>query len=152
MHLTQKQLEELMAVALTLAEDAHNSGDSPFGAVIARQDGKIVVRSKNTTNTDMNPIAHAEMNALTELVHKTRSKKLLNYILVSNIQSCPMCFSALYRSGFRHFVYGSSEDSTLVPKINVHELNKLCTPRAEIITGVLKDQCLQLLARTRNTS
>jgi tRNA(adenine34) deaminase len=152
MQLSQNRLEELMSTALALAQRAKDTDNSPFGAVVATQDGEIIVKAMNTTNTDTNPIAHAEINALLELAQRTHQKKFKNYILVSNVQSCPMCFSACYRSGFRHFVYGCAEDSTLVPKISVHELNSLCKEKAEIISGILKDECQKQLAKARETS
>jgi tRNA(Arg) A34 adenosine deaminase TadA len=138
-----------MVRVLELAEKAHKMGNSPFGAVIADGNGKIIMEAVNTTISDNNPIAHAEINALLEVSRKTGQRKFSDYILVSNVQSCPMCFSATYRSGIRYFIYGCAENDTLVPKINVFELNKFCDPSAKIVTGVLEDRCRQQLASAR---
>jgi tRNA(adenine34) deaminase len=149
MELTRSRAEELMVRALELADKAHKTGNSPFGTVIATADGQIVAGAINTTKSDNNPIAHAEINALLELSRKTGQRKFSNYILICNVQSCPMCFSAAYRSGFRYFIYGCAEDNTLVPKVSVTELNKYCHPRAKIVTKVLEERCIQQLAMAR---
>jgi tRNA(Arg) A34 adenosine deaminase TadA len=150
MELSKAKMEELMSQTLKLAEKAHRLGNSPFGAVIATADGEIIVKAVNTTVSGNDPIAHAEINALQELSRKTGQRKFSNYILISNVQSCPMCFSAAYRSGIRHFIYGCAEDSTLVPKISVTELNDFCDPPAKIVTGVLENRCLRQLAAARS--
>lgn len=63
-----------MQLTLKLAIKAHDSGNSPFGAIITDQEGKILSKATNTTNTDINPLAHAEMNALIRLVKKMKQK------------------------------------------------------------------------------
>lgn len=149
MNINQAKLEELMLVSLKFAESSLNKGNSPFGCVLADADGNILVQSENTTNTDNNPIAHAEINAILALARKQGVRKFKDVVLVSSVQSCPMCFAAAYRSGIRTFVYGCAEDDTLVPRIDVHTLNKYCNPRAEIVTGVLQHQCAEMLKKAR---
>lgn len=129
-----------MSLSIRLSKKALANGDSPFGCILVNFEGDVLTEGLNTTNTDQNPIAHAEINAIEKLCEIRKSKKLDGVVLVSSVQSCPMCFSAAYRSGIRHFVYGCAEDDTLVPKIDVHGLNSACTPKAEIITGVSEDQ------------
>lgn len=141
-----------MHAALGLAESAFSKHNSPFGCVLTDYKGNLLVEAENTTTTDNNPLAHAEMNAIALLAKKFKTKKFEGVILVSTVQSCPMCFSAAYRSGIRQFLYGCAEDDTLVPKINVHELNKYCEPGAEIITGVLEKLCAESLQKARANS
>lgn len=138
-----------MQAALELAAAAHKKGNSPFSCILADKDGAVLVSAENTTKTDGNPLAHAEMNALLELSKRRPGQKLNDVILISPVQSCPMCFSAAYRSDIRNFVYGCAEDDTLVPKIDVHKLNEYCEPKAEIITGILQRQCTEMLKQAR---
>jgi tRNA(adenine34) deaminase len=146
----QTRLEKLMRGTLELAWSSFSKGNSPFGCILTDTSGKVLVRSENTTNTDSNPIAHAEINAALQLAKKLGSRKFKDVVLICTVQSCPMCFSALYRSGVRYFIYGCAEDETLVPKIDVHTLNKYCEPPAKIITGVLEADCIKMLKMSRS--
>lgn len=142
-----------MIKCLDLAQQALEKGNSPFGALICDQDGKILAKGENTTNTHNHPVGHAEINALMQLAATEKERKFKDLVLISNVQSCPMCFCAVYRAGIHSFIYGSAENETLVPKITVQELNNHCTPQVLIITGVLNEKCEQFLlkARTRTT-
>lgn len=120
--------------------------------IICDDDGNILAEAENSTKTEHNPTAHAEMNAIKRLTIGKRSTKFSDLTLISNVQSCPMCFCAAYRSGIRSFIYGSSENDTLVPHITVQELNSFCNPTASIVTGILQDECKKILLDARKSS
>lgn len=141
--------ESLIKIALNGAKKAHQEGNSPFGAVLSDMDGNVIDDAHNTVNTDMNPTAHAEINLIKKVCQKLKTKKLDNFCLISNAQSCPMCFSAAIRSGITHFIYGCAENETLVPKIDIFELSKFCNKKIIIETGILKDECERQLKQWR---
>lgn len=120
---------------------AITQGNSPFGAVLADADGHVIASAYNTVNTETDPTAHAEMNLIRSATKMLGTKRLPGYVLISNAQSCPMCFSAAVRAGIRNFVYGYAEDETLVPNIDVHKLSEFCVDPVDITTGVLSDEC-----------
>lgn len=142
----------LMRMAMAEAERAAREGNSPFGAVLCDGEGNVLVTARNTTVTDTDPTAHAEINALRLAGKKLGKKDLSGLVLVSNAQSCPMCFCAAIRSGIVDFVYGYAEDETLVPKIDVFSLAKYCAISPNIETGVLGEGCEGQLKMARRRS
>lgn len=144
--------EQLMRMAMAEAEMAMCEGNSPFGAVLCDVEGHVLTRAHNTTVTDTDPTAHAEINALRLAGKKLGKKDLRGLVLVSNAQSCPMCFCAAIRSGVVEFVYGYAEDETLVPKISVFSLAQFCAVSPNIETGVLGDECEKQLKEMRKNA
>ena len=56
-------MENYMLEAIKEAKIAAEMSEIPVGAVIVK-DGEIIARGHNTTDTDGDPTAHAEINAL----------------------------------------------------------------------------------------
>lgn len=67
----------------------------PFGAVIVL-DGKIVGKGHNTVLKDLDPTAHAEINAIREAANKLGLVHLKEAVLYTTCEPCPMCLSAIY--------------------------------------------------------
>lgn len=67
----------------------------PFGAVIIR-DGKIVGKGHNTVLRDLDPTAHAEINAIREATNNLGRIHLTDAVLYTTCEPCPMCLSAIY--------------------------------------------------------
>lgn len=141
--------ENLMKIAIEEANKAIKEGNSPFGAVLADNEGKIIEVAHNTTKTEHNPLAHAETNLILKAIKNLKLSDLSAYHLISNVQSCPMCFSAAIRVGIISFLYGCGEDETLRPKINVFELRKYCANTINIETGILEKECYNQLKKFR---
>ncbi|MFA7314540.1 MAG: nucleoside deaminase [Candidatus Magasanikbacteria bacterium] len=141
--------EKLMRIAMEEATKAFEEGNSPFGAVLTDVDGNIIAISHNTTNTSIDPTAHAEINLIRQITKQLTSKDLSAYYLISNAQSCAMCFAAAIKAKISHFIYGYGEDETLTPQINVFEMNKYCKQKANIETGILKEECKTQLEEIR---
>ncbi len=141
--------EKLLRIAINEAEKATQEGNSPFGAVLADLDGNVVDVAHSTANTDIDPTAHAEINLIKKVTKKINSKDLSDYCLISNAQSCSMCFSAAIRAKIKNFIYGCAENHTLIPKIDVFELSKYCEEKIDIDTGILKKECQEQIERAR---
>ncbi len=143
--------EKLIRIAINEAEKAIQEGNSPFGAVLSDSKGNVIDVAHNTKNMDIDPTAHAEINLIRKVSKRLNTEDLSDYYLISNIQSCPMCFSAAIRSKIFNFIYGYAEDETLIPKINVFEMSKYCKHEINIETGILKDECKHQLEQARKT-
>lgn len=133
------------------AAQAIKEGNSPFGAVLADLEGTAVGAAHSATNTDHDPTAHAELKVIREVAQKLQRKDLSGFCLVSNAQSCPMCFSAAVQARITHFIYGFAEDETLVPAADVFEMSTFCKEKIIIETGVLKDECERQIKQARST-
>jgi len=140
-------------VAITEAQKAIETGNSPFGAVLCDKNGNIISVSHNTTNTDIDPTAHAEINVIKKACSKLNTKDLSDYYLISNAQSCSMCFSAAIKSKISNFIYGYAEDETLKPSITVFEMSEFCDQKINIESGILNEECkrqIELFRKTHN--
>ena len=100
--------EELMrkAIALSVASVTDNGG--PFGAVIAKN-GYIIATGVNCVNSNCDPTAHAEINAI-----RTAAKKLGNFDLsgceiYASCEPCPMCFGAIYWAKLDKIYYANNK-------------------------------------------
>lgn len=92
-------ITEVLNLCCQYANDGVEKGyGGPFGAavIIKRKDKKyqIVSIARNTTLKDVDPTAHAEVNAIREACKKLNRLMLKDCILVSSARSCPMCLSA----------------------------------------------------------
>lgn len=141
--------EKLVRLAIAEAIKASQSGNSPFGAVLSDVNGVVIAKARNTTNTDVNPTAHAEINLIRKASKKLNTKDLSSYILVSNAQSCPMCFSAAIKSKISNFIYGYAENETLNPKVDVFAMSKFCKTKINIESGILNEECKQQIEEER---
>ncbi|MBO7204668.1 MAG: nucleoside deaminase [Bacteroidales bacterium] len=77
------------------AENAGSVTGGPFGAVIVK-DGEIVAAQSNKVTVDIDPTAHAEVNAIREACKVLGTFDLSGCVLYSSCEPCPMCLSAAY--------------------------------------------------------
>ena len=139
-----------MRIAIDEAQKAVQEGNTPYGAVLADQQGNIIDTAHNTTFTDIDPTVHAEINLIRNVCKKLKTRNLSNFYLISNAQSCAMCFSAAIKAKVTNFIFGYAEDETLKPKINVFEMSKFCQNDINIETGILKEECRTQIEQAKN--
>ena len=84
-----------LRIAIACAEKSVKQGQTPFGAVIVRND-EIMASSHNSVWKDLDPTAHAEVNAIRQACHKLQTIDLSGCTLYSSCEPCPMCFSAIH--------------------------------------------------------
>ncbi len=132
----QKYMREAMREAQIAAE----KGEIPIGAVIVCRD-RIIGRGHNLTETLHDGTAHAEMQAITAAAETLGGKYLTDCTLYVTLEPCIMCAGALGWSQISRIVYGAPEPrrgySTHAPQA-LH-------PKTEVISGVLADECLDLV-------
>ncbi|MBG0776363.1 MAG: nucleoside deaminase [Desulfovibrionaceae bacterium] len=85
--------ESIMPLAIREAEQSLREGNNGFGAVIAK-DGEIVAVAHDTEETDQDPTAHAELNAIRQASARL-GKDLSGCLLVATHEPCPMCAIAI---------------------------------------------------------
>lgn len=67
----------------------------PFGAVIVL-DGKIIASAGNSVLKDLDPTAHAEINAIRQACRQLGRFDLTGATLYTTGECCPMCYAAAY--------------------------------------------------------
>jgi guanine deaminase len=96
-----------IARAIELARESATSGGGPFGAVIARG-GEQLAESSNRVTADLDPTAHAEINAIRAACAKVRDFKLEGATIYSSCEPCPMCLGAIHWARLERLVFACS--------------------------------------------
>lgn len=102
---TAEDLLHLRA-AMELAARAARRGNRPFGAVIVGADGVALAAAENSTATDDDIAAHAEINAIRAVCRDAGPARLAGAAIYASGEPCPMCAGAIIRFGLRRVVFG----------------------------------------------
>jgi len=141
--------EKLIRMSMDEAKKAILEGNLPFGAILSDSEGNVIGVAHNTSNIDIDPTAHAEINLIRKITKKLGTKDLSDYYLISNAQSCSMCFSAAIKSKIKNFIFGADSEQGMNPALNVFEISKYSKDKLNITTGILKDECKNQIEQTR---
>ncbi|MCW3122427.1 MAG: CMP/dCMP deaminase zinc-binding protein [Flavipsychrobacter sp.] len=128
--------------ALKQAKIAYEAGEVPVGAVVV-WDNKIISRGHNQVEQLNDSTAHAEMIALTSAFSQLGSKYLPEATLYVTVEPCLMCAGAIYWSKLKRIVYGAEDIKNGYRKTT--GTNWPFHPKAELATGVMADECAQLM-------
>ncbi len=128
-------------MALAEAKSALAADEVPIGAVIVCGD-RVVGRGHNLTETLGDVTAHAEMQAITAAESTLGGKYLPECTLYVTVEPCLMCAGAIAWAQIKRVVYGASD-----PKrgYSVHVIGSPFHPKAEVIEGVLAEECSALV-------
>ena len=129
-----------MRQALVEAKAAGEDGEIPIGAVMVCRNS-IIARAHNLTETLHDVTAHAEMQAITAAAETIGGKYLTDCTLYVTVEPCVMCAGALGWSQISRIVYGASDPRRGYSRIAPDALH----PRTEVVSGVLEDECRQLM-------
>jgi len=134
--------EYYMMLALKEARKAFDEGEVPVGAVVVLNE-RVIARGSNQVERLKDPTAHAEIIALTSAFNFLGSKYLPQATLYVTIEPCLMCAGALYWSQVKRIVYGADDEKNGYKKIIA--ANWPFHPKSELVYGVLKEECGELL-------
>jgi tRNA(adenine34) deaminase len=134
--------EHFMKQALKEAELAFEEGEIPIGAVVVINN-KIIARGRNMTERLNDPTAHAEMIALTSAFSHIGAKYLPDATLYVTVEPCLMCAGALYWSKVTRIVWGADDEKNGHKRITKEE--SPFHQKAEIVSGILKEDCAKLM-------
>lgn len=129
-----------MRMALDEAHLAYEADEIPIGAVVVCKD-RVISRAHNLTETLCDVTAHAEMQAITSAANTLGGKYLTDCTLYVTVEPCTMCAGAIGWAQIPRIVYGATDE-----KRGFHEYApKAMHPKATITTGVLEEECRQLM-------
>ena len=136
--------EYFMKLALSEAE----KGDSPYGAVIVK-DNEVIAIGHNTVRQDSYPSAHAEINVIRSLTTKIKNPSLEGYTIYTTGEPCPMCATACVWTGISEIVFGASIQDLI--SVNQSQIDISCEEiiakgfrKIKVTKGLLKEECLEL--------
>ena len=132
--------EHFMKLAYAEAQEALAKDEVPIGAVVV-QNGAVIGRGHNLTQTLNDVTAHAEMQAITAAASYLGAKYLNECTLYVTLEPCVMCAGAIAWSQLGTLVYAAEDPKkgyTLVDKNLLH-------PKTEVRKGVMQEECAELL-------
>lgn len=134
-----------MEEALLEARKAFEMGEVPIGAVVER-DGQIIGRGHNLTETEKDPTAHAEIQAIKQAAETLGGWRLLGCRLYVTIEPCVMCAGAIILARIEKVFIGVLDPKagacgSLMNIPNDKRLNHY----VEIQTGILEHECQRIM-------
>lgn len=128
--------KEFMNEAIKLAIKSYEEDEVPVGAVVVK-DNKIIGCGFNQKNKAKNPLKHAELIAIEEACKYIGDWRLNDCTLYTTFEPCMMCMGAIIESRISKVVYGAKKSEQMY--YNLEDI--------EIVSGVLKKECLHLLQK-----
>ena len=135
---------ELMLLAIDEAKKAALEGEVPVGAVVALE-GRPIAFGRNKRENGKNALYHAEIIAIDRACKAKHGWRLSDCDIFVTMEPCPMCAGAIINARFNRCVFGCFDEKAgafggLVD-FNAMGFNH----RPEIISGVLCEECRELL-------
>ncbi len=100
----------LLRQAIDVARRARQHGNHPFGALLADEQGAVLLEAENTVNTAHDCTGHAELNLMRLASRQFSARVLSRCTLYTSTEPCPMCTGAIFWGGVGRVVYALSEE------------------------------------------
>lgn len=137
--------EKWMGVALGLAREARDAGETPVGCVLVAG-GEAIGHGRNSPIELIDPTAHAEMMALRQGAIATGNYRLSAATLYCTLEPCAMCAGAIVNARVKTLVFGARDlrFGGVRSKFRIAD-SPLLNHRVEVIEGVLGAESTALL-------
>ena len=100
---------QLLRRAIDIARRAREHGNHPFGALLADEQGHVLLEAENSVNTESDCTGHAELNLMRLASRQHTFDALAACTLYTSAEPCPMCSGAIFWGGVGRVVYALSE-------------------------------------------
>jgi len=139
--------EIYMNLAIAQANKSLSLSEVPVGAVIVFNDA-VIAESHNRLISNVDPSAHAEINAIREASRVLGNYRLLDAEIYVTLQPCLMCYGAIVNARIKRIVFGafdSKDNSCLI--YNSDKVINSFNHKPEIKGGVLESECGNILRK-----
>lgn len=139
--------ESYMRQALDLAREAEQAGEVPVGALVVL-DGRVLGQGRNSSISEHDPTAHAEILALRAAGESIGNYRLEGATLYATLEPCVMCAGALVAARVSRLVFGARDlrFGGVRSKFRLAD-SEVLNHRVEIVEGVLAAACTELMQR-----
>ncbi|MBO5378869.1 MAG: tRNA adenosine(34) deaminase TadA [Clostridia bacterium] len=136
--------EKFMRLAIDEAKRAEDEDEVPVGAVIVRG-GEVIASAYNTREYGKNALYHAEIKAIDAACKKLGGWRLVGCTMYVTLEPCPMCAGAIINARVERVVFGAPDHKAgaFGTMINLTDYPLF---KPEIVGGVLKDECAEMLS------
>ena len=139
--------KSLMQQAILLAKEAAIKGDVPVGALVVDDSGNVVGQGANLREQENDPTAHAEIVAIRNAASEIGNYRLDDLTMVVTLEPCGMCAGAIAQSRIKRLVFGSFDEKYgAVGSVWDLLRDTRAIYKPEVISGVLDEECAQLLS------
>lgn len=140
--------EQYMQSAIEIARAGIAAGQSPFGAVIVRED-KVVAAAHNTVWSTTDITAHAEVNAIRAACRDLKTVDLSGCEMFTTCEPCPMCLAAIHWARIDTVIYGATisdaKDAGFSElTISAQHMVRQGGSNLRVVSGMLADKCTDL--------
>ncbi|MCP2322805.1 tRNA(Arg) A34 adenosine deaminase TadA [Hamadaea flava] len=104
------QDETLLRRAIEIAAEAVDSGDAPYGSLLADENGTILIEEHNTVRRDNDISAHPELKLARWAARELDPETAARTTMYTSCQPCGMCSGGIIRSGLGRVVYALSAE------------------------------------------
>ncbi|HTJ35394.1 MAG TPA: nucleoside deaminase [Dactylosporangium sp.] len=102
--------ERFLRRAIEIANQAGASGERPFGSLLVGADGTVLIEDHNTVVSDSDITAHPELKLARWAARELAPDVAAVTTMFTSCQPCPMCATAIERSGLGRVVYALSAE------------------------------------------
>ena len=122
--------EAWLAAAIALAERNVTEGGGPFGALVV-QDGAVLAEGQNRVTRDLDPTAHAEVQAIRAACRAVGDFALPRATLYTSCEPCPLCLSTALWARVARVVYAADRHDAARGGFDDREFYELFTRGAD---------------------
>ncbi len=131
-----------MRLALAEARAAAAHDDVPVGAVLVDAEGEVLAHARNERELLANPVAHAEVQALTKGALERGNWNLTGTTLYVTLEPCSMCAGAVVLARVGEVVYGAKDPKGGAVSLGIPILeNPALNHRVKVRQGPLAEEC-----------
>jgi len=134
--------EYFMRLALQEAQLACDTGEVPVGAVIVANN-KIISKTHNEVERLKDPLAHAEILAITAALEYFDTKYLESCSIYVSLEPCPLCASAMQLSRIGKLIYSASDPKNGYSKY----IPSLLHPKTIVKSGIMEEKSIECLKK-----
>jgi tRNA(adenine34) deaminase len=138
-------LEDAIARALTARDETGKAG---IAASVLRE-GRSIATGENEVHLQSDPTSHAEMVAITRAARVLDTTDLSDCVMISTLQPCEMCLSAMRFAGIRRVIFAATQGRVaakyfVFPHLRIEDFQRGNDFVA--IGGIFEDRILHLYA------
>ncbi len=114
----------------------------PIAAVVIDKNGRCIGRGSNKRNITNDPLGHAELIALKQASFIKNDWRFNDCILITNLEPCTMCASALIQARMGKVIYGAYDKKRggLGGSIDLSK-HESAHHKMVVIGGILENEC-----------
>ncbi|MEW6569978.1 MAG: tRNA adenosine(34) deaminase TadA [Nitrospirota bacterium] len=143
---TEKDLY-YMRLALDEAKLAFDEDEVPVGAILIK-DNTVIAGAHNCREFSRDPAGHAEILVIRAAASQMGNWRLTDSTLYVTKEPCIMCAGAMVNARLGRLVYGCKDEKAgAVDSLYNILSDKRLNHQVEVVSGVLEDECAELLKR-----